>query len=95
MRRPRNPRSPRLGATLGAVAARPHLWITAGRAMRRLIPRRWWTRPPFLPLPHRDYVRFRLLTAVGSDGSAPAEPADLIQWLEWCRHWPAVVAVRT
>ena len=60
--------------------------------MKRLIPSRWWTRPPFLPVPNRDYVRFRLLTAVGSDGGAAAEPADLIQWLEWCRHWPAATA---
>lgn len=61
--------------------------------MRRLIPSRWWIRPPFLPVPHPDYVRFRLLTAIGGDGSASAEPADLIQWLEWCRRWPSVTAV--
>lgn len=60
--------------------------------MRRLVPPRWWRRPPFLPLPARDYVRFRLLTAAGGDGSAAAEPADLIQWLEWCRRWPAAAA---
>ena len=76
---------------MAAVATRPRLWLTAARAMRRLIPSRWWTRPPFLPVPHRDYVRFRLLTAVGGDGSAAA-PADLIQWLEWCRQWPAAAA---
>lgn len=51
-------------------------------------------RPPFLPVPHRDYVRFRLLTAVGADGSAVAAPADLIQWLEWCRRWPAATAAQ-
>ena len=95
MRRPRTLRSPRLGATLVAVATRPYLWITAASAVRRLVPHRWWTRAPFLPLPHRDYVRFRLLTAVGSDADAAAEPSDLIQWLEWCRRWPAAVAVRT
>lgn len=60
--------------------------------MRRLVPPRWWARRPFLPVPHRDYVRFRLLTAVGSDGRATATPADLIQWLEWCRLWPAAAA---
>lgn len=79
---------------LAAVAMRPRLWLTAARAMGRLIPPRWWACSPFLPVPHRDYVRFRLSTAVGGDSSATAEPADLIQWLEWCRHWPAAAAVR-
>ena len=60
--------------------------------MRRLAPPQWWRRPPFLPLPPREYLRFRLLTAVGGDGSAAAEPADLIQWLEWCRRWPTAAA---
>ncbi|MDE0134976.1 MAG: hypothetical protein OXM54_09080 [Acidimicrobiaceae bacterium] len=93
MRRTRTPRGHGIGAALAAVAMRPRLWLTAGRAMRRLVPSRWWMRPPFLPVPHRDYVRFRLLTAAGPDSSAAAEPADLIQWLEWCRHWPAAAAV--
>ncbi len=73
---------------------RPHLWLTAVRAMRRLIPSRWWMRPPFLPVPDREYVRFRLLTAVGADGSTAADPADLIEWLAWCRHWPCAAAVQ-
>ncbi|WP_423922520.1 hypothetical protein [Candidatus Poriferisodalis sp.] len=92
MRRHRTPRRPRLFGALSAVVARPRLWVAAAGAMRRLVPMRWWTRPPFLPVPHRDYVRFRLLTALGDDGTASAEPEDLIQWLEWCRRWPAAAA---
>ena len=66
-----------------AVAARPSLWLTALRLMLRTSRPRWWTRPPFLPRPDREYLRFRLETQYGADG-APA-PGDLVTYLEWCR----------
>lgn len=86
------PRISGAARSLRAIAARPRLWLVACTATRRLVPRRWWLRPPFLPVPHRDYVRFRHMTALGGDGSPPAEPDDLIQWLEWCRRWPGAAA---
>jgi hypothetical protein len=68
-----------------AVLRRPALWPTAiGQAFRLARPR-WWLRPPFLPVPDRDYVRFRMQTAYGSDG-AP-EPQDLVAYLRWCREF--------
>lgn len=73
-------------ASAGALARRPSLWPTAGRQLRRLAPRRWWTRPPFLPLPAPEYLRFRLLTQYGDAGHRP-EPHDLLQYLVWCRDW--------
>jgi hypothetical protein len=51
--------------------------------MRRFTPDQWWRRPPFLPLPDRSYLRFRLETQYGG-GRAP-DPADLVTYLEWCR----------
>lgn len=45
---------------------------------------RWWARPPFLPLPDRGYVRFRLVTAYGATGRPEAR--DLVEYLEWCRR---------
>ena len=72
------------------IAVRPLLWPAAAGAARRLVPRRWWLRPPFLPVPDRDYLRFRYVTALGGDGTSHAEPDDLIQWLEWCRRWPSM-----
>ncbi len=74
---------------VGAVAARPSLWPTALRQAVRLAPTRWWTRPPFVPLPARSYLRFRLLTQYG-DPNHPAEPEDLVRYLRWCREWAAV-----
>jgi hypothetical protein len=69
--------------TLLAVLRRPTLWWTSLRQMFRITPDRWWARPPFLPLPDRRYVRFRLETAYGVDGRGRA--ADVVRYLEWCR----------
>jgi hypothetical protein len=71
-----------------AVAARPDLWPTAIRAGRTLTPTGWWRRPPFLPLPDRHYLRFRLVTAYGGSGDVPPDPDDVVTWLSWLRSFP-------
>ena len=72
------------GAAVRAVLARPRLWGTALRQAARLAPSGWWKRAPFLPLPDRDYLAFRMETQYGAAGHAP-EAADLVAYLEWCR----------
>jgi hypothetical protein len=67
----------------GAVARHPTLWWTAVRQFRRMTPRHWWQRRPFLPVPDRAYMRFRMETAYGSQGN-PSVP-DLLTYLAWCR----------
>ncbi len=67
-----------------ALIVRPTLWVTGLRVWARATPTRWWARPPFLPLPDRAYLRFRLETAYGAD-AAPA-PGDLVAYLRWCRE---------
>jgi hypothetical protein len=62
----------------------PELWWVALRQAVRLSPTGWWRRPPFLPVPDRAYVRFRLVTQYGDDGHAP-RPEDLLSYLRWCR----------
>lgn len=71
-------------AVLG-VLRRPGLWPTALGQARRLARPGWWRRPPFLPLPDPDYVRFRMQTAYGSSGT-PAD-GDLVAYLSWCREF--------
>ena len=73
----------RVGA---ALATRPELWLTAYRQLRRLAAPGWWRRPPFLPLPSPGYLRFRMATQYGDAGHRP-EPADVINYLAWCRRW--------
>lgn len=75
-----------------AVLSHPELWATALRQMFFLAPSGWWRRAPFLPLPDAAYMRFRIVTAYGGDGSAEAQPSDLITYLRWCRAWPAATA---
>lgn len=75
---------------VGAVLLRPTLWVTALRQARRLAPTGWWHRFPFLPVPDRDYLRFRIVTAYGGDGTRTPDTADLLTYLQWCRAWPAV-----
>ncbi len=55
-----------------AVLRNPALWPTAARQLRRTARRGWWWRPPFLPLPSADYVRFRLLTQYGDAADSDA-----------------------
>jgi len=70
-----------------AVARRPRLWPVALRQWRRTTPRQWWRCRPFLPVPSREYLRFRLLTQYG-DSEARATATDVVNYLAWCRHQP-------
>jgi hypothetical protein len=66
-----------------AVLRRPRLWPTALRQFGRAVPAGWWRRPPFLPRPDAEFLRFRAETAFGRRGTPT--PADLTRYLEWCR----------
>ncbi len=79
-----------VSSVVRAMLRRPDLWPAALVAARRLAPRGWWRRSPFLPLPSADYLRFRMVTAYGGDGSQPAAAADLVAYLEWSRAWSSV-----
>jgi hypothetical protein len=72
-----------LGAVL-AVSVRPALWWSTLRLLGRIARPGWWRRAPFLPLPDAAYVRFRLETAYGADGTPATR--DLIAYLRWCRE---------
>jgi len=78
-----------LGAWLRVAWAllwRPALWWPSLRQLWRLAPAGWWRRPPFLPVPSRDYLRFRMETQNGDSEHAP-DPADVLNYLSWCRAW--------
>jgi hypothetical protein len=69
---------------VAAVAGHPRLWGTAVRQWRRTTPHGWWRRRPFLPVPTRDYVQFRLVTQYGRVDH-PIESADVLNYLTWCQ----------
>jgi hypothetical protein len=71
-------------AGAAGVAVRPRLWVTAIRQARVLARPGWWRRAPYLPLPDRDYLRFRMETQYGHSGAPDAR--DLVTYLQWCRE---------
>ncbi len=75
-----------VSAVVGVVLRHPSLWLTAIRQGRRLVPVRWWATSPFLPLPSRAYLEFRLVTQYGDISHRP-EPEDVLNYLRWCRDW--------
>lgn len=75
----------RLRQAMNAVLKHPELWLEAIRAATAMAPRRWWSRPPFLPVPDGEYLSWRLATAYGSP-EADLRGEDLIAYLRW-RKW--------
>jgi hypothetical protein len=47
--------------------------------------RGWWRRPPFLPLPDREYLAWRLHTAYGEERSVPPLQ-DVLRFARWRRR---------
>ena len=68
-----------------AVLARPRLWAVGTRQFRAVVAPGWWRRRPWLPIPDRDYLRFRLVTQYGDPSHEP-EPDDVVAYLQWCRE---------
>ena len=68
-----------------AVLVRPWLWPTAVGAMVAMAPRGWWKRPPFLPIPDGEVVRWRVTTAYGQPDMA-LESDDVLSYLRWRRQ---------
>ena len=58
------------------------LLLVAWRVRRN----RWWARPPFLPLPARDYVRWRMYTVYGDHDAVPPL-ADVIRYARWAARF--------
>ena len=81
-----------LAKILAAIARRPGLWGPALSAARSMAKKKWWLKPPFLPVPDSNWVEFRLVTAYGttekpSDLAAKNQRvADVIIWIEWRRR---------
>lgn len=74
------------------VARRPDLWATASRAARSHVPNHWWRAKPWLPVPDRQWIKFRMVTAYGSTSSGGVgvdalQADEVIEWLEWLRSW--------
>jgi hypothetical protein len=65
--------NPRLAADLVALA-----WAYRARG--------WYRAPPFLPLPPREYLAWRLYTAYGDDRAVPPVE-DVVRLAQWRRKF--------
>ena len=79
---------PRLSVVLALRALRnPSLGVDLLRVAWRFRRRHWYRRFPFLPLPARDYVRWRMHTAYGDHDAVP--PADdVVRYARWAVKGP-------
>ena len=69
-------------ALTGRSLLHPTLGVDLLRVAWRFRVRQWWRRPPFLPLPSRDYVRWRMHTAYGDHDAVPPA-ADVERYARW------------
>lgn len=73
----------RLSLELTARAVvRPTLARDLLRVAWRFRSRHWYRRFPFLPLPDRVYVRWRMHTAYGADDAVPPID-DIVRYARW------------
>ena len=47
--------------------------------------RDWWRQPPFLPIPDRTYLRWRMYTAYASEDAVPPVE-DVVRFARWRRE---------
>jgi len=78
----------RVSLTLALRALRhPALGVALLRVAWRFRHRRWYRRFPFLPLPARDYVRWRMHTAYGDHDAVPSAD-DVERYARWAVRGP-------
>lgn len=67
------------------AALRPRLALDLVRLTWSFRARDWYRRPPFLPLPPREYTRWRMFTAYGDEDAVPPVE-DVIRFARWRRE---------
>lgn len=76
---------PRLKLALslaGRSIRRPSLALALVRVSWRFRNRYWYRRFPFVPIPDREYVRWRMDTAYGSPDAMPSA-AEIERYARW------------
>ena len=77
------------GKLAGALIARsllnPRLAIDLLHLAWSFRARQWYRRPPFLPLPPKEYMRWRMYTAYGDEEAVPPVE-DVVRFARWRRQ---------
>ncbi len=69
----------------GRAVFRPRLALDLLRTLWAFRRRGWWRKPPFLPLPDRTYLRWRMYTAYADEDAVPPIE-DVIRFARWRRE---------
>ena len=67
------------------AAVRPRLAVDLLRLTWSFRARGWYRRPPFLPLPPPEYMRWRMFTAYGDEAAVPPVE-DVVRFARWRRE---------
>ncbi len=70
---------------VGRALLNPRLALDLMRLALAFRRRRWWTQPPFLPMPDPTYMRWRMYTAYGDEHAVPPA-AEIIAFARWRRE---------
>ena len=63
----------------------PRLAVDLLRLVWSFRARDWYRRPPFLPLPPREYMQWRMFTAYGDEQAVPPV-RDVVNFARWRRE---------
>ena len=63
----------------------PRLGLDLLRTLWAFRRRDWWSRPPFLPLPDRTYLRWRMFTVYADEDAVPPVE-DVVRFARWRRE---------
>lgn len=72
-------------ALLGRALINPRLAFDLLRTAWAFRRRNWWQSAPFLPVPDRQYLRWRMYTAYGEEEAIPPLE-DVIAFARWRRE---------
>ena len=75
------------GALAWRGIRRPSIGLALIRVAWRFRARGWYRRFPFLPIPDRTYVRWRMYTAYGDEGAIPSAD-DVERYAAWAVREP-------
>ena len=67
------------------AAVRPRLALDLVRLTWSFRARDWYRRPPFLPVPPPEYLRWRMFTAYGDERAIPPVD-DVVNFARWRRE---------
>ena len=73
-----------VGLTLRSLV-NPRLALDLVRTAWAFRRRQWWRAAPFLPVPDREYLRWRMYTAYGEEDAVPPLQ-DVIAFARWRRE---------